>query len=54
MAGFDDIRELPLRRIWDGINARLVNGERLSLGVVELDPGAVVRSITTSTSNSGW
>ena len=35
MAGFDDIRELPLHRIWDGINARLVNGERLSLGVVE-------------------
>ncbi len=43
MAGFDDIRELPLRRIWDGINARLVSGERLSLGVVELDPGAVVQ-----------
>ena len=42
MAGFDDLRELPLRRIWDGIHARLVNGERLSLGIVELDPGAVV------------
>ena len=41
MTGFDDIGELPLRRIWDGINARLVNGDRLSLGVVELDPGAV-------------
>jgi len=43
MSAFDDLRELPLRRIWDGINARLVNGERLSLGVVELDPGAVAR-----------
>jgi quercetin dioxygenase-like cupin family protein len=43
MSAFDDLRELPLRRIWDGINARLVNGERLSLGVVELDPGAVVQ-----------
>lgn len=43
VAGFDDLRGLPLRRIWDGINARLVNGERLSLGVVELDPGAVVQ-----------
>jgi quercetin dioxygenase-like cupin family protein len=42
VAGFEDLRELPLVRIWDGIHARLVNGERLSLGVVELDPGAVV------------
>lgn len=42
VAGFDDLRELALVRIWDGIHARLVNGERLSLGVVELDPGAVV------------
>lgn len=43
MAGFDHVRELPFRRIWDGINARLVNGERLSVAVVELDPGAVVQ-----------
>jgi quercetin dioxygenase-like cupin family protein len=43
MAAFGDVRGLPLRRIWDGIHARLVNGERLSLGVVELDPGAVVQ-----------
>ena len=41
MAGFDDVRELPLRRIWEGIHARCVNGERLLLGVLELDPGAV-------------
>jgi len=43
VSAFDDLRELPLRRIWNGINARLVNGERLSLGVVELDPGAVAQ-----------
>ena len=29
------------QRIWDGINARNVHGERMTLGVVELDPGAV-------------
>jgi quercetin dioxygenase-like cupin family protein len=39
VAGFDDVRELPLVRIWDGINARVLNGERLSFAVVELDPG---------------
>jgi quercetin dioxygenase-like cupin family protein len=43
VAGFDDIRELPLRPIWDGIKARIVHGERLLLGVVELDPGAVAQ-----------
>ena len=42
MAGFDDLSELPLQRIWDGVAARTVNGERLSLAIVELDPGAVV------------
>ena len=40
---FDDVRKLPLRPIWDGIHARVVHGERLLLGVVELDPGAVAR-----------
>jgi unsaturated pyranuronate lyase len=42
MAGFDDLSELPLQRIWDGVAARTVNGKRLSLAIVELDPGAVV------------
>jgi quercetin dioxygenase-like cupin family protein len=43
VSAFDDLCELPLRQIWDGINARIVNGERLLLGVVELDPGAVAK-----------
>jgi quercetin dioxygenase-like cupin family protein len=42
MAAFDDLAELPLQRIWDGVSSRTVNGARLSLGIVELDPGAVV------------
>ena len=43
MSGFNNLRELSLRQIWDGIHARVISGERLSLGVVELDPGAVAR-----------
>ena len=35
---------MRLKRIWDGIGARVVSGERLSLGIVELDPGAVVQA----------
>jgi quercetin dioxygenase-like cupin family protein len=37
-----DLGDVPLRRIWDGVAARSVDGERLTLAVVELDPGSVV------------
>jgi quercetin dioxygenase-like cupin family protein len=42
MSAFDDLRELAPKQIWEGIHARIVPGERLSLTVVELDPNAVV------------
>jgi quercetin dioxygenase-like cupin family protein len=42
LAGFDDLHELPVRPIWDGVVARVFSGERLSVGVVELDANAVV------------
>ena len=34
--------ELDLRRLFDGINCRVIHGDELSLAVVELDPGAIV------------
>ena len=43
VSAFDDIRKLSLKPIWDRIGARVISGERLSLAVVELDPGAVAR-----------
>ena len=42
MAGFDDLRGLPLIQVWDTVAARAIHGERQSLAVVELDPNAVV------------
>jgi quercetin dioxygenase-like cupin family protein len=42
MGGFDELRELGARKIWDGVIVRTVEGERLTLGVVELDPDSVV------------
>lgn len=42
MGRFDDLQTLQLYQVWDGVAARVVNGERVSLGIVELDPGAVV------------
>ena len=42
MAGFDRVDGIGPRPIWDGVVVRTVDGERMTLGVVELDPNAVV------------
>jgi len=42
MSAFDDLSSLELQRIWDGVHARVVHGERLTFGVVELDANTVV------------
>jgi unsaturated pyranuronate lyase len=36
------IKEVPPARIWDGVLARVVNGERVSVGFVDLDPNVQV------------
>ena len=41
MSAFDDVRSIVPRRVWNGITARAVHGERLTLALVELAPGAV-------------
>ena len=43
MSAFDDLARIGPLPIWEGIAARAVEGERLTLAVVELDPGAVAR-----------
>jgi unsaturated pyranuronate lyase len=40
---FDDLAQLGPLPIWEGIVARTINGQELTLAVVELDPGAAVR-----------
>ncbi|CAN5204323.1 cupin domain-containing protein [soil metagenome] len=42
MSAFDDLSTLDLQRIWDGVHGRVVYGERITLGVIELDPNSVV------------
>ena len=42
MDPFADLAALPLRQIWESVSVRTVDGERLTLGIVELDPNAVV------------
>jgi quercetin dioxygenase-like cupin family protein len=42
MTNLADLAELTPIQVWDGVVARRVEGERLTLAVVELDPDAVV------------
>jgi quercetin dioxygenase-like cupin family protein len=42
VTAFGSISSLELQRIWDGVHVRVVHGERITLGVIELDAGSVV------------
>lgn len=42
MSAFGNVSSLELQRIWDGVHARIVHGDRITLGVLELDPNSVV------------
>ena len=47
-----DLADLPPIHVWEGVIARRVQGERLTLAVVELAPNAIVPSIVTRTSRT--
>ena len=42
MSAFDDIAKIGPQDIWSGVVVRAVHGERLTFGVVELEPNSVV------------
>jgi quercetin dioxygenase-like cupin family protein len=42
MSAFGGVSSLDLQRIWDGVHARVIHGERISLGIVELDANSLV------------
>jgi unsaturated pyranuronate lyase len=42
MSDLSDLADIPPIQVFDGIRARRVEGERVTLAIVELDPGAVV------------
>ena len=39
---FDELDSLRPQRIWEGITGRTIHGERVTLSLIELEPGAVV------------
>ena len=42
MGALEDLSELEPFRVWDGVVARSVDGDRVGLAVVELEPSTVV------------
>ena len=42
MSAFGDVSSLDLQRIWDGVHGRVVHGDRITLGVLELDANSIV------------
>ena len=42
MSAFGSMSSLDLQRIWEGVHGRVVHGESITLGVIELDPESVV------------
>lgn len=42
MTNLAELRQIAPKPIWDGISARIVEGERITLAVVELEPDGLV------------
>jgi quercetin dioxygenase-like cupin family protein len=42
VSAFDELSTLDLQRIWNGVHGRVVHGDQITLGVVELDPDSHV------------
>ena len=42
MSAFGSVSSLDLQRIWDGVHGRVVHGDSLTLGIIELDANSVV------------
>ena len=42
MSAFGSVSSLDLQRIWDGVHGRVVHGDRITLGVIELDANSLV------------
>ena len=42
MSAFNELAGMQPQDIWNGVAVRAVHGERITLGVVELDPDSVV------------
>jgi quercetin dioxygenase-like cupin family protein len=42
MSNLSELSEIAPKAIWDGVTARVVDGERITLAVVEIEPNGLV------------
>jgi quercetin dioxygenase-like cupin family protein len=42
MNALDQVAAIPPQSIWEGVVARVLSGEQLTLAIVELEPGSIV------------
>jgi quercetin dioxygenase-like cupin family protein len=42
MSAFADIGDVAPQQIWDGVLGRVVHAERITFGLIELEPGSLV------------
>jgi quercetin dioxygenase-like cupin family protein len=42
VSAFEETSGMTPQKIWDGVAGRAIHGERITLGVIELDPSSVV------------
>ena len=54
MEVFRAVADVPPARIWDGVLARAVNGERLTIGFVDLNPNIEVPEHTHENEQVGF
>ena len=53
MTNLADLADIPPIQVWDGVRARRVQGDRVTLAVVELDPDTVVPEHTHASEQNG-
>lgn len=54
MGSMSDLKDVPPRRIWEGVQARVINGERMTLATVEISPGQQVPEHTHDNEQMGF
>lgn len=42
MSAFGSVSSIELQRIWNGVHGRVVHGDSITLGIIELDANSVV------------
>lgn len=54
MTPFTDLRDVAPKKIWDGVVARIIEGDQATLAIVELAPGSEVREHRHGNEQNGF